>query len=171
MERYKFYKITNNVNSKYYYGVAKMSNKGYFGGGTLIRKAVSKYGRENFTMTTIMEFDNADDAFEHESNVVTIDLVNDPMCYNVALGGSNGRFVRTEEFRRRMSEAQPDQSGENNARYGITPDNARFFLDQDSGVYMIGLQDVADHTDKAIGTIHSWFTTHKHRNKTNIIEV
>jgi hypothetical protein len=56
-----FYKITNNINGKYYYGIHSilkedpksddLVNDGYWGSGSAIIWAENKYGLENFTKT------------------------------------------------------------------------------------------------------------------------
>ena len=90
--KYYFYITTNNINHKYYYGVHSTNNidDGYMGSGYLIKKAFKKYGKENFTKTILQFFDNADLMYKHEAKVVTIDVVNDPMSYNMRVGGRGG---------------------------------------------------------------------------------
>ena len=86
---YYFYKITNLINSKYYYGVHATYNlnDGYLGSGTLIQKAVKKWGKENFKKEIVKFFQDSKEMLEYEKLIVTQDLVDDPMCYNLALGG------------------------------------------------------------------------------------
>ena len=45
-----FYKITNKINRKYYFGVHSTEdiNDGYMGSGTVLAKAYKKYGIQNF---------------------------------------------------------------------------------------------------------------------------
>lgn len=84
-----FYKITNNINGKFYYGVNNTNNEndGYMGSGIAIRNAYKKYGIENFTKEIIRYFETSEEAFEYERNFVTEELVNDSMCYNMKTGG------------------------------------------------------------------------------------
>jgi len=87
-----FYKTTNNVNGKFYYGVHS-TNKledGYIGSGKLLMRAVKKYGKENFKREVLAVFDTKEEAFLIEKTVVTKELVNDGDCYNVKIGGQSG---------------------------------------------------------------------------------
>lgn len=95
MKTYKyhyFYKITNIINSHFYYGVHNTNdlNDGYMGSGRRLRYAYKKYGIENFKKDIIQFFDSAEDAFDYESEVVTEELVKDINCYNMKLGGDYG---------------------------------------------------------------------------------
>jgi hypothetical protein len=47
------YCITNLINGKKYIGSDSNNNPNYLGSGTHIKKAIKKYGRENFTKTII----------------------------------------------------------------------------------------------------------------------
>lgn len=90
--KYYFYKITNNINGKFYYGVHKTTNidDGYMGSGVYLRRAYNKHGIENFTKTILKYFSNSDDMYKYEAEIVTEDLVRNPMCYNINLGGRGG---------------------------------------------------------------------------------
>jgi hypothetical protein len=48
---YTVYKITNQINGKYYIGKHQTEdlNDGYMGSGTLLKRAIKKYGKDNFT--------------------------------------------------------------------------------------------------------------------------
>ena len=93
------YKITNNINGKYYYGVHSTDNldDGYMGSGTLIIKAIDKYGVENFTKEILEFFDTAREAYAREAELVTRKEVDNPMCYNIRGGGVGGSKIYTEE--------------------------------------------------------------------------
>jgi len=85
-----FYKITNNINGHFYYGVHNTNNldDGYMGSGTRLHIAYKKYGIDNFTKEILKFFDSAEDAFTYEAEIVNETLVNDCSCYNMTPGGA-----------------------------------------------------------------------------------
>ena len=88
------YKITNNINGKYYIGVHSTDDlhDGYFGSGNAIKVAIKKYGKENFTKE-ILEFVNSEkEKYQRERELVTEDIVNDPQSYNMTIGGSGNTY-------------------------------------------------------------------------------
>ena len=84
-----FYKITNNLNDHYYYGIHSTDNldDGYMGSGTRLRYAYKKYGIENFTKEILKFFETREDAAKHEAEIVNEMLIRDENCYNIVLGG------------------------------------------------------------------------------------
>lgn len=123
---YYFYKITNNINGKYYYGVhhTENINDGYMGSGVLLWRAYNKYGQSNFTKEIIRYFDNADDMFKYEAEIVNEDLVKDVNCYNIALGGFGGNLIaglseeEKNKWRNKLSESGKES-------YKNNPDRAK----------------------------------------------
>ena len=88
---YVIYKITNNINDKYYIGrhATKNINDSYMGSGIGIKNAIAKYGVENFTKEIIATADSADALWDLEKEIVNEDIVKDPMSYNNAYGGKH----------------------------------------------------------------------------------
>lgn len=84
-----FYKITNTVNGKFYYGVHNTDNlsDGYMGSGVRLHRAFKKYGKENFKKEILLTFNTAADAFKYEKNFISESLVKDDNCYNCEFGG------------------------------------------------------------------------------------
>ena len=85
------YKITNLINGMYYYGIhtTKNLNDGYMGSGSNIKKAYDEYGVENFKKEIIEFFETRDLAALKEREIVNEDLIKNPNCYNIILGGGN----------------------------------------------------------------------------------
>lgn len=99
MERTKdtfyFYKITNTLNGKFYYGVHSMNSKykdHYMGSGKYLKLTQKKYGMKYFTKEILKYFHNSDEMFEYEKNFVNKDFLiqNHDMCYNLVCGGKYG---------------------------------------------------------------------------------
>ncbi len=89
---YFIYKTTNKINGKYYIGMHKTDNleDGYLGSGIHFKRALEKYGKENFERE-ILEYCNSDEEMHlAEAKFVTEDVVNDKNSYNLKLGGNGG---------------------------------------------------------------------------------
>jgi len=83
------YKITNTKNGRYYLGIHSTSNleDGYLGGGKRIKNSVKKHGKE-FHIKEILEFfESREKLVEKEKELVDHELLKDPMCMNIKLGG------------------------------------------------------------------------------------
>ena len=84
-----FYKITNLINNHFYYGVHNTEDldDGYMGSGKRLHIAYKKYGIENFSKEIIKFFDSTEDAYNYEHEIVNEEMINDPNCYNLQIGG------------------------------------------------------------------------------------
>lgn len=89
---YYMYQVTNNLNNKIYVGVHKTKNidDGYMGSGKVIKRAINKYGIENFTKVILEHFDNAEAMYAKEKEVVTIEFLARDDVYNLRRGGFGG---------------------------------------------------------------------------------
>jgi len=90
---YTVYKTTNTINNKIYIGVHKTtnSNDSYLGSGNLIKKAILKYGKESFTKSILFEYDNSEDAYLKESQIVNNSFIKQTNTYNISMGGLGGK--------------------------------------------------------------------------------
>jgi hypothetical protein len=89
---YTVYKTTNKVNGKFYIGVHKTSNPfdDYYGSGKFLKRAVAKYGIENFEKEILAIFEIPEDAYAMEAELVTFELIESGQCYNLKEGGKGG---------------------------------------------------------------------------------
>lgn len=83
------YKITNNINNHYYFGVHNTDNlnDGYMGSGHRLKLAYEKYGIENFSKEIIKFFNTSEEAYQYEKEIVNINVTKLPECYNIVEGG------------------------------------------------------------------------------------
>lgn len=86
-----FYKITNNLNNHFYYGIHSTNDleDGYMGSGTRLNYAYKKYGIENFTKEILKFFDTRKECAEYEAEMVTEELIHNKECYNISCGGEH----------------------------------------------------------------------------------
>ena len=86
------YQITNLVNNKIYIGVhsTKDMNDSYMGSGINIQSAIKKYGNNNFKKDILYTFDNADDMYAKEKELVTEEFLLQKDTYNLRIGGTGG---------------------------------------------------------------------------------
>jgi len=86
---YSNYTTTNNINGKIYCGVhnEESADKWYLGSGKLIKQAIKKYGRTNFTRVIDHLWEDSEAAFCLESLIVDQNFVNRKDTYNLKLGG------------------------------------------------------------------------------------
>jgi hypothetical protein len=85
------YRTTNTINGKIYIGKDEKNRPWYLGSGVYLRKAIAKYGYENFVKTTIDTAASRDELCEKE--IYWIDFYNSQtpnVGYNVSEGGDGG---------------------------------------------------------------------------------
>lgn len=86
---YLVYKITNKIDKKIYIGCHKTKNidDGYMGSGTYLKRAIKKYGLENFEKIILYNFDNNLDMLKKEAELVNRDFIKRKDVYNIVEGG------------------------------------------------------------------------------------
>ena len=111
------YKITNLINNKIYVGQRITNNNiledNYFGSGKLIKRAIEKYGLENFSKE-ILEVCIRESINEREIFWINENRSMDPSIgYNIAKGGNGGDLLTNnpdrENILKRMSEAMKNR--------------------------------------------------------------
>lgn len=85
---YLIYKITNLITSKYYIGAHETYdiNDGYMGSGLYIKRAIKKYGVENFQKEILAQYSSSEEMFLMEAELVELH----EMSYNIMPGGCGG---------------------------------------------------------------------------------
>lgn len=133
------YMTTNQVNGKKYIGQKTSSSfvENYKGSGTLIQKAIAKYGTENFH-TEIIEWCYSQEELDEKERfyIALYDAVESDDFYNLAVGGAFGSARKgskiSDEGRKHISEGHKAEnlsdetrkkmsdrmSGSNNPMYG-----------------------------------------------------
>jgi hypothetical protein len=98
---YIVYKIINKINDKIYIGCHKTENinDDYMGSGKLIKKAIEKYGLENFNKLVLYNFDNKSDMLKKEAELVNREFIKRNDVYNLIEGGlfSTIGFARVKD--------------------------------------------------------------------------
>lgn len=102
--KYIVYCTTCTANGKIYIGVHKTENPdifdGYIGNGievgwniknptTVFQHALKKYGYSKFKRATLYVFDNENQAYNKEAEIVTLDFIRRRDNYNTAVGGKH----------------------------------------------------------------------------------
>ena len=103
------YMVTNKINGKVYVGSHSWKGEGidpdYYGSGKIIKRAVEKYGKENFQVEVLYYYDTVEECRKDEERILTEYNVRDcPHSYNI----KNAAVGWTSE----------DMKGENNPMYG-----------------------------------------------------
>ena len=86
------YKTTNLKTGKFYVGMHSTDNlnDGYLGSGKRLRRSIRKNGMENFKLEIIEFVSNRNALKQRERELVNEELLKDPMCMNLQLGGGGG---------------------------------------------------------------------------------
>ena len=107
---YYVYITTNLINGKKYIGqhVSESLNNSYIGSGKLLKKAIKKYGKENFICEIIAFANNKDELNTLEiEEIKKHDAVKSDMFYNITEGGE-GTLGRkwTEDDKKKISDTK-----------------------------------------------------------------
>lgn len=86
------YKTTNLVNKKYYIGMHSTNNLNdeYMGSGTLLKRSLNKYGKENHSIEILEYVNSREELVEKEKEIVSLQEIAKKECMNLSVGGSGG---------------------------------------------------------------------------------
>lgn len=130
------YKITNLLNGKIYVGKDSKNDPKYYGSGVFIRRAISKYGIDNFSKEIIQFCDSLDELNEMEKYwIKELDSRNPAIGYNVSEGGDGFNLKNLpnyDEIKEKMSNS-PHLKKSYIEKYGI--DRAKEIIEKKSKTY------------------------------------
>jgi len=92
-KKYHFlYKTTCLITNKFYIGMHSTDNleDGYLGSGKRLGYSINKHGKENHKIEILEFFENREKLKVKETEIINEDLLQDPMCMNLQLGGGGG---------------------------------------------------------------------------------
>jgi group I intron endonuclease len=120
------YKTTNNINGKIYIGKLVRESKTYLGSGKILKQALKKYGKNNFTREIIEYCDCKIKLSEREKFWIEYyNSTDNTIGYNITKGGDGGStnsyFLNkklTMEHKLKISQNHHDVQGEKNPMFG-----------------------------------------------------
>ena len=102
-KKYHFiYKTINLLSGRYYVGMHSTDdlNDGYLGSGTLLRRSIKKYGKENFKIEILEFLDSRKALVAREKEVISLQEIAKKDCMNLKVGGEGG--FSSEEHRQKF---------------------------------------------------------------------
>lgn len=120
------YKVTNNINGKIYIGKRISDSSSYLGSGKLIKRAIKKYGAENFHKEIIDSAETIEELNEKEIFWINEYKSNNlKIGYNISSGGDGGDTISNNpdidliiEKQKRTKKEMGIGLGKKNPRFG-----------------------------------------------------
>jgi group I intron endonuclease len=129
------YKTTNLINNKIYIG-QKVSSKfllSYYGSGVILKRALKKYGKDNFLIEMLCECDSQNDLDSKE--ILFIDKYkneHNEQCYNIAsgskFGGNQMKYATNEKIQEKNQKISIANKGKKAWNRGLTINDPRVKL-------------------------------------------
>ena len=147
MKKYYIYLTTNNVTGMKYIGkhFGELDDS-YLGSGTILKRAIQKYGKINFTKSILYVSNNEEENCKKEKEFIALyNATTNPLFYNIHEGGNGGNTVAgyTKEQKEALRiKLQEVNRGEKNGMYGKKhSDQTKAFLsywaefERDNSIY------------------------------------
>lgn len=115
-KHYLVYKTTNLVNGKIYIGQHQTYdlNDGYLGSGILLKRAIEKYGAENFKREILFECSSVEEMNAKEAELVNEEFLKRDDVYNLKEGGEGGWDFINQTGKNTVGLTRVNALGENN---------------------------------------------------------
>lgn len=109
MKTYFLYKTTNIITGRYYVGMhvhnTARGKDYYLGSGLVLKQSIKKYGRKNHKRNILSYYETFDALIQAETELITTDLLADPLCMNLRLGGKGGHHGKKVIYTNEMKDA------------------------------------------------------------------
>jgi len=100
---YTIYKITNQIDGKFYIGTHKTKNLNdtYMGSGKYLRYAQDKYGIDKFIKEILFVYNTPQEMYAKEAEIVNEEFLATANTYNLKVGGFGGwDYINNDEVSR-----------------------------------------------------------------------
>jgi group I intron endonuclease len=146
---YIIYKTTNLLNGMHYVGSHQTENlnDGYLGSGKHLKRAILKYGKENFKFEILYSLSSKEEMFDVEREIVNESFVTDPLTYNLKIGGSGGNPSIVGAFKGRKHSTETKEKIRNAALQQVTSEEKRKKLSKNCGMKR---KEIAEKVSKSL---------------------
>lgn len=144
------YKTTCLATNKFYVGMHSTDNMddGYLGSGIWMRRALKKYGSAGFVREVLELLPDRKSLRDREKEIVTEDLLKDPLCKNMTEGGSGDREgPHLEETKQKIGNANRGKKHTPEARLKMSETKKKRFAEGKIEAWNKGKQ-VGPHTEE-----------------------
>ena len=97
----------------------------YLGSGQILKASVKKHGRDSHVREILHLCETIEEMCKLETDLITQDLIKNPMCMNIAPGGKGGKgYKHTEEMKAHLKEVAQNRpsthyvKGEDHGMFG-----------------------------------------------------